>query len=172
MAFGKSINTDVRPVFFLFVALALNLLSMGADCAEEAERINAKFFIGTWKCEVLHQAVSFRWEVESILDGRWLSGRTSSHGVLQSIDIWKVENDGQPSLRRVFLSDGSSVESQSQRGWKKLKLRSHGLLKEKKRVIETRETLRWVDEKTFEAKMERKVEKKWIPHSTEVCSRL
>ncbi|MBL7670374.1 MAG: hypothetical protein JNM39_07795 [Bdellovibrionaceae bacterium] len=176
MVFLEPVRKDLGLVFFMLVALASSFLTMllTADAygLEVPEKINAKFFVGSWKCEAVDQAVNFRWEVELILDGQWLSGKTISRGVLQSVDIWKVESHGQPSLRRVFLADGSFVESSTKAGWKKLKLRSHGLLREKKRNIETRETLRWVDEKTFEAKTERKVEKKWIFHSKEICSKL
>lgn len=184
MALINSKRSDVGLVFLLFLILTLYLFPMESAFAEEVEKpekpekaekpekLNASFFIGTWKCEAIDQAVNFKWEVDAILGGHWLSGRTTSRGVLQSIDVWKVENHGQPSLRRVFLSDGSFVESLSKRGWRNLKLRSQGLVKEKKRTIQTRETLRWIDEKTFEARMERMVDQKWTPQPKEVCTRL
>jgi hypothetical protein len=172
MAFSFLSRRDLGLVFLIFFNLFLSLLLQRAAFAQDIGRPAASFFVGNWKCEVSGQDVNFRWEVEAILEGRWLSGKTSVRGVLQSVDYWKVENNGQPSFRRVLLSDGSFVESSSRQGWQKLKLKSRGVVKEKKRAVETRETILWLDEKTFEAKLERKINQKWITQPKEICTRL
>ncbi len=132
---------------------------------------DAKFFVGQWNCEAVGKQQEFTWEAEIVLDGRWLSGKTKVKGILLSIDYWRVESNGQPSFRRLFLSDGSFVETTTKHGWRKNKLRMQGLLQEKKRVIETRETLFWKDENTLEASIEQRKGSAWKSRGKEICRR-
>lgn len=156
------------------IHLVLSLVFCWVLCvfhSSVASAQDAKFFVGKWNCEAVGKDQEFTWEAEIVLDGRWLSGKTKLKGALLSIDYWRIESNGQPSLRRVFLSDGSIVETKTNLGWKKNRLRMQGSLQEKKRVIETRENLRWMDDDTFEASIEQKKGAKWKSRGKEICRR-
>lgn len=176
--FSKKLTLVLGPVVCL--TLILPQASWGKETAQ--------FFQGHWSCEDSEHKQKFVWEAKSVMDGPWIAGQTTAQGSVQSMDFWKVNAQGQPILRKVFLNDGGLVEVQS-RGWRKNILKSTGTLKTLKSSFQIRETIKKIDEKTFESSWEKKavisdsvkkdektpekdIEKntnKWEKQSTEVC---
>jgi hypothetical protein len=130
----------------------------------------AQYFEGRWDCEVPDHHLNFQWEAHLTMEGHWLSGKTTKQGVLLSTDFWRIEKNGQPTIRRVFLADGSFVETDTQ-GWRHKKIKATGQLFEKKSITEVRETIRFKTEDHFEAISEQKKNEIWTLRSKEICTR-
>lgn len=165
----RSTSVFLYPKFLSCLILILSFSAFAKDGNTTSE-MNAEFFIGKWNCENDDHEQKFVWESKLIMDGQWLSGQTKAQGNMQSLDIWKLNKKGDFLWRKVFLNDGSYAEVKFLKK-KKNVVKTLGSLQTLKVSYKIKETLKIIDDNTFQSKWEKFVEGQWQAQGVENCKK-
>jgi hypothetical protein len=154
----------IRLHLFIAVALFYGVESFSVGASSDLD-----YFKGDWTVTIkARPGALFHWRVQEDLKGGWMAGVVELGGEKVSTDFWR--RAGGKIERFAFTSDGTFVRLESY-GWKSNRLIFTGVASDKTGATKIRETITRINERTFQALWERRVEGKWVVFSDELCRR-